>query len=110
LAQTWTKPAGAGISWNRYIRNGPETEPFLMLTSTPGFHSLCDWCFQTMWLFPGTPEDPEGNTVMEKHGAKALYSAGKSLMHAIRTNDKHAQEDAAHRMIQIAKPWTIRRW
>ena len=47
---------------------------------------------------------------MEKHGAEALYSTVKSLMHAIRTKDEEAQQDAAHWMIQIAKPWTIRRW
>ena len=48
--------------------------------------------------------------MMEKHGADALYSAVKSLMHAIHTKDEDAQKDAAHRMIQSAKPWTIRRW
>jgi len=63
-----------------------------------------------MWLFSGAPEDAEDETLMEKHGAEALYSAVKSLMHAIRTEDQDAQQDAAHRMIQIAKPWTIRRW
>jgi len=31
-------------------------------------------------------------------------------MHAIRTEDQDAQQDAAHRMIQISKPRTIRRW
>jgi hypothetical protein len=30
---------------------------------------------------------------MEKHGAGALYSAVKSLMHGIRTEDKHAKHD-----------------
>jgi hypothetical protein len=39
-----------------------------------------------------------------------LHSAVKSLMHVIRTEDEEAQQDAAHQMIQIAKPWTIRRW
>jgi len=63
-----------------------------------------------MWLFSGAPEDPEDETVMEMHGADALYSAVKSLMHAIRTEDEEAQQDAAHRMIKIAKPWIIRRW
>jgi hypothetical protein len=82
----------------------------LQVTATPGFHSLYDWCFQTMWLFSGAPEDPEDDTMMEKHGAEALYSAVKSLMHAIQTKDEEAQQDAAHRMIQIAKPWTIRQW
>jgi len=82
----------------------------LQVTATPGFHSLYDWCYQAMWLFSGAPEDPEDETVMEKHGADALYSAVKSLMHAIRTEVQEAQQDAAHWMIQIAKPWTIRRW
>jgi len=30
-------------------------------------------------------------------------------MHAMRTEDEEAQQDAAHRMIQIAKPWMMRR-
>jgi len=63
-----------------------------------------------MWLFSGAPDNPEDETVKEKHGADVLYSAVKSLMHAIRTEDHEAQQDAAHRMIQIAKPWTMRRW
>jgi len=63
-----------------------------------------------MWLFSGAPEDPEDETVMEMHSADALYSAVKSLMDAIWTEDQDTQQDAAHRMIQIAKPWTIRRW
>jgi hypothetical protein len=71
----------------------------LQVTDTPGFHSLYDWCFQTMWLFSGAPEDPEDDTVMEKHGAEALCSAVKSLMHAIRSTDEEAQQDAVHRMI-----------
>jgi hypothetical protein len=82
----------------------------LQVTATQGFHSLNDWCFQMMWLFSDVPEDPEDETVMEKHGADALYSAVKSSMHAIWTEYEEAQQDATHRMIQIAKPWTIRRW
>jgi len=75
----------------------------LRATATPGFHSLYDWCFQMMWLFSGAPEDPKDDTVMEKHGAEVLYSAVKSLMHAIRTDNEEAQQAAAHQMIQIAK-------
>jgi len=81
----------------------------LQVIATPGFHSLYDWCFQMMWLFPGAPEYPEDDTVMEKHSAEVLYSAVKSLKHAIRTEDEDAQQDAAYWMIQLAKPWTIRR-
>jgi len=82
----------------------------LQVTATPGFHSLYDWCYQAMWLFSGAPEDPEDETVMEMHRADALNSTVKSLLHAIRTEDQDTQQDAAHRMIQIAKPWTMRRW
>jgi hypothetical protein len=82
----------------------------LQVTATPGFHSLYDWYYQMMWFFSGAPEDPEDETVMEKHSADALYSAVKSSMHAILTEDQDAQHDASHRMIQIAKSWTIRRW
>ena len=46
----------------------------------------------------------------EWHGADALYSAVRTLMHALRTEDEEAQQDAAHQMIQIAKAWMIRRW
>jgi len=80
------------------------------LTATPGFHSLCDYCFQTMWLISGAPEDPDDDSEMETHSAEALYSAMKSWMHAIRTKDAEAQQEVAHRMIQNAKPWTIRCW
>jgi len=82
----------------------------LQVTATPGFHSLYNRCYQAMWLFSGAPEDPEDETAMAMHSANALYSAVKSLMHAIRTEDQDTQQDAAHQMIQIAKPWTIRRW
>jgi hypothetical protein len=81
----------------------------LQVTATPGFHSLYDWCYQVMWLYSGAPGDPEDRTVMEMHSADALYSAVKSLMHAMWTEDQDAQQDVAHRMIEIAKPWTIRR-
>jgi hypothetical protein len=79
----------------------------LQVTATLGFHSLYDWCFQMMQLFWSVPDNPEDDTVMEKHGAEALYSAVKSLMHAIWTEDEEAKQDVAHRMTKIAKPWTI---
>ena len=47
---------------------------------------------------------------MEKHGGEALYSAVKSVMHAIRTENEEAQQDVAAWMIQIVQPWTMRRW
>jgi len=62
-----------------------------------------------MWLFSGAPEDPEDDTVMEKHSDEALYPAVKRLMHANQSEDKGTQLDAAHRTIMIAKPRTINR-
>jgi len=82
----------------------------LQATAAPGFHSLYDWCYHTMWQFWGAPDDPEDDTVMEKHGGEALYSAVKSVMHAIRTENEEAQQDVAAWMIQIVQPWTMRRW
>ena len=80
------------------------------VTTTAGSHSLYDWSYQTMWLFSDVPEDPGNETVMEMRGADALYSAVKCLMHAIQTEDQEAQQNVAHRMIQPAMRWTIRRW
>jgi hypothetical protein len=80
------------------------------VTATPVFHSLHDWCFQTLLLFPGAPENPEDDTVMEKHGAEELHSAVKSSIYAIYTKDTEYQHYLAHRMIQTAKPLTIRWW
>jgi len=63
-----------------------------------------------MWLFSGVPDDAVDDTVMEKHYAEKLNSAVKCLMHAIQTENEEAQQNGVHQMIQIAKPWTIRRW
>jgi hypothetical protein len=82
----------------------------LQVTATPGFHSLYDWCFQMMWLFSDAPENPEDETLMDKHRAEALHSEVKRFMHALWTEGQDAQQDAAHRVIQIANPWTIGRW
>jgi hypothetical protein len=82
----------------------------LQATTIPGFHSLYDCCFQTMWVFSGALDDLEDETWMEQHGTEALNSTVKSLMHAFRTEAQDAKQDATYQMIQIAKPWIIRRW
>jgi len=56
-----------------------------------------------MLLFSGVPDDSEDHTPMEQYGAEALYSAVKSLMDAIRTENTAAQHDVAERTVQIAK-------
>jgi hypothetical protein len=80
------------------------------VTATPELHLLYNGCYQCMWLLSGTPDNREANMVMEQHESDALYSTVKSLMHAIHTQDEGAQQDAAHRMIQIAKPCMTKRW
>jgi hypothetical protein len=80
------------------------------VTATPGFHSLYDWCFQTIWLFSVTSEEHKDETLLEMHNSDALNSAVKGWMHAIRTEYQDTSQDAAHRIIQIAKPCKIRRW
>jgi hypothetical protein len=82
----------------------------LQVTATPGFHSLVDWGYQMICLISGTPENPEADTVMERNLAEAFNSAVESLIHAIWTENEHAQQNVPHRMIPIARPWTIRRW
>jgi len=79
----------------------------LQVTATPGFQSLYDWCFQSMWLISGAPDNPEDETAMEMRSTKALYSTVKSLMHVIRTEDHDAQRDAARQMNQIPQPRMI---
>jgi len=44
-------------------------------TATSGFHSLCGWYYQTMWLFSGAPDNPRNDTVMEYHGIEVFNSA-----------------------------------
>jgi hypothetical protein len=62
-----------------------------------------------MWLFSGAPEEPEAETLIEQHSAKGLCAAVKRLKHAIWSEDQGTEQDAAHRMMQIAKHWNIRR-
>jgi hypothetical protein len=59
--------------------------------------------------FVDMPGNPEDDTMMKKHCAKAFYSAVKSLMHVIQTKDDNVQQDGVHPIIQIVKPWIIRR-
>lgn len=82
----------------------------LHFTASPGIHSLYDRCYQMMWQLPGVPDNSDDDTVMEMQCTEALYSTGRSLIYAIRTGDEVAEQDVVRRMIQIAMPWTIKRW
>jgi hypothetical protein len=82
----------------------------LQVKATPGFHILNYQCYQTMWQVPGAPDNSDDDTVIGMHCTDTMYSAAKSLIDAIRTEDEVAQQDAVLRMIQIAMCWTISRW
>ena len=72
------------------------------VTAPSEFHSLYDWCFQTMWLCSGALEDPVDDTVLEWNTASGFYSVVRCLMHAIQTETEELQQDAINRTIQIA--------
>jgi len=55
----------------------------------------------------GVPERAEDDTVIKKHSAEAVYCALKILWHATCTEAEEAQQDEAHQLILIAKPWII---
>jgi hypothetical protein len=81
----------------------------VQVTDTPGFHSLYDWCHQMMWLLSGVLEDPDNNTVMELQVPKSFESSVKRFIHAIQTEVEETKLNAAHPMIWIATPFTIKR-
>jgi len=43
------------------------------VTAMLGCHSHYDWCYQTMWLYSGVPEDPQDDTGMEKNSAETMH-------------------------------------
>jgi len=63
-----------------------------------------------MLQFSGVPVAPDDDTVKEKHGADAMYSAVNSSMRAIWNEDEEAQRDTSRWMIKIAIGCAIRRW
>jgi len=63
-----------------------------------------------MFLVAGAPEHPEDETVLDMEGADALYSAVNSVMQATQTENRDVQQDAGHRVIQIANLSMLRRW
>jgi len=80
------------------------------MTTTPGLHSLHNWYCQPIWVNLGEMDHPADDTALEIHGVEAQYHAEKSVMQAIWTEVKEADQDAAEKMIQDTKPWMIGRW
>jgi len=74
--------------------------PFnLQVKAIPGYQSLFDCCYWTIWVISGESNHPENNTIMEKHCAVAWYSTVQRLMHAICIEGNDAQQGAMHWMI-----------
>jgi len=66
------------------------------------FDLLYDWCSQAMWPISRVPDNPKDDTAMARHGAEALCSANKSLMHAIWIEVEEIHQDMAHQIVQSA--------
>jgi len=81
----------------------------LQVTATPGFDSLYVLCYQKLWQFSAVPGHSEDDAVVDKHDAEDLYCCLLSMVHAIRTEDSQAAQNAVHWMIPIAMPWMMRR-
>jgi len=79
------------------------------VTANKKLCSLFGCKYGTVWLFSAAPGNGEDDTVMEKKCTEALYSAMKSLVHAIQTEDTAAQQDTAHYMIPFANSLMRRR-
>jgi len=82
----------------------------LQVTATTRFLSLFDLCYQSLWLIPAPSEHAVEDVAMPLHGAEVLYSAVKSLMHAIWTGREEDQQDVVYRMTHTHHSWTIRQW
>jgi len=82
----------------------------LQATAMSQFHSLHNWCYQTMKLFQTTPDSPANDTLMEQHWADALYSTGKSLMNAMQSGYQEAEELEVYHMRQNELPSMLSRW
>jgi len=81
----------------------------LHVTAKPAFNSLFDCCYQTMWLFSSVPEDSENDSLMETHGAEALYSTVNSVLQAIWAKDTDALQDGVLLIPQVRQICIIRR-
>ena len=82
----------------------------VQVTATPAYHSLRDWAHLTRWLFaiPEVAEDPDA---VAKHGPAALEKAVVDIQRAVSKDlPAHEQQAAAQAMIDVVRPWTIRRW
>jgi hypothetical protein len=82
----------------------------IQVTATPAYHSLADWGNTSSWLFhiPAVVQD-EGELI--HHGPRAMIRAVRELEQAVKHQESLAeQKEAAMRLIDVARPWTIRRW
>ena len=82
----------------------------VQVTATPAYHSLRDCANLTHWLFaiPEVAEDPDA---VAKHGPAALEKAVVDIQRAVSKDlPAHEQQAAVQAMIDIVRPWTIRRW
>ena len=82
----------------------------VQVTATPAYHSLRDWTNISRWLFviPNEVEIPDS---VSYHGPIALAKAVANVQRAVsKALPSDEQQAAAQAMIEVIRPWTIRRW
>lgn len=82
----------------------------VQVTATPAYHSLRDWANLSRWLF-AIPHEVEVAESVSRHGPVALGKAVANVQRAVsKALPPDEQQAAAAEMIEVARPWTIRRW
>ena len=82
----------------------------IQVTATSAYHSLRDWANLTRWLF-AIPEVAEDRDAVTKHSPVTLEKAVMDIQHTVSKDlPAHEQQAAAQAMIDVVRPWMIRRW
>ena len=82
----------------------------VQVTATPAYHSLRDWANLSRWLL-AIPHEVEVAESVSRHGPVALGKAVANVQRAVsKALPPDEQQAAAAEMIEVARPWTIRRW
>ena len=82
----------------------------VQVTTTPAYHSLRDWTNISRSLFD-IPNEVEMPDSVSYHGPIALAKAVANVQREVsKALPLDKQQAAAQAMIEVVRPWTIRRW
>jgi len=100
FAQTRAKPAGAVSSWNRYIRNGPKTQPFLTCFQRP-FQEPYNGNRQQLHFVPHFIQKVEWDVPCDGH---QLLEIGRCVLQLF-SRSKHPSWRWLHRFLSPQSCW-----